>query len=125
MSALGINERAGVNIIGFNSPEWAISFIGGIFYNCVSTGVYITNTPEACFYQADHSEAEIVICDGIDQLKKYTCNFHKFTKLKAIVVYNVDSIPNDVKDPRIFTWSDFMLKGSQVKDETILEKVNK
>ena len=45
--------------------------------------------------------------------------------LKAVVVYNVETIPNDVKDPRIFTWVDFLMKGTAVKDEVILEKINK
>jgi long-subunit acyl-CoA synthetase (AMP-forming) len=36
--------------MGFNSPEWAIAFIGGILYNCVNTGIYSTNAAEACLY---------------------------------------------------------------------------
>lgn len=66
MAALDITERSGVNIIGFNSPEWAISYFGSVFYNCVATGVYITNNPDACYYQADHSDAELIVCEGID-----------------------------------------------------------
>lgn len=50
MHAIGITERKAVNIIGFNSPEWAMAFLGGISYNCVLSGVYITNGPEACVY---------------------------------------------------------------------------
>lgn len=29
--ALGIGKNKAVNIIGFNSPEWTISFFGSIF----------------------------------------------------------------------------------------------
>jgi len=47
---LGVNERAAVNIMGSNAPEWSISFMGSIFANCIATGVYITNTPEALLY---------------------------------------------------------------------------
>jgi len=47
---LGIEERSAVNIMGFNSPEWAIAFYGAVAANCVGTGVYITNGPEACQY---------------------------------------------------------------------------
>lgn len=50
MSSIGITERKSVNITGFNSVEWAISYFGGLFYDCVVTGVYITNVPEACLY---------------------------------------------------------------------------
>lgn len=50
MHVLGINERKSVNIIGHNAPEWVISFMGGIVYNSVVSGVYPTNNPEACLY---------------------------------------------------------------------------
>jgi long-subunit acyl-CoA synthetase (AMP-forming) len=51
--------------MGHNAPEWVISFMGAIFANCVSSGVYITNLPDACLYQAHHSEAEVVVVDSI------------------------------------------------------------
>jgi len=65
MMALGVTERKSVNIMGHNAPEWVIAFLGGIFANCVSSGVYATNLPEACLYQAEHSEAEVIIVDSI------------------------------------------------------------
>lgn len=43
--------------MGFNAPEWAIAFFGSIFANNIPSGVYTTNNSEACFYQANHSEA--------------------------------------------------------------------
>jgi long-chain-fatty-acid--CoA ligase ACSBG len=63
MSYLGVNERKCVNIIGFNSPEWVISFFAAILYNAVPAGVYTTNNPDACFYVADHSEAEVIVVE--------------------------------------------------------------
>jgi long-chain-fatty-acid--CoA ligase ACSBG len=50
MHKLQINERSAVAIMGFNSPEWAIGFIGSLFYNSVVTGIYTTNAPDACHY---------------------------------------------------------------------------
>ena len=60
-----------MNIMGFNSPEWVIAFFGSIFHNNIVSGVYITNGPEACQYQAKHSEAQVVVCDTLDQLKQW------------------------------------------------------
>lgn len=57
LHVLGIEERKAVNIMGFNSPEWAIAHFGSIFHNNVVSGVYITNGIEACQYQAEHSSA--------------------------------------------------------------------
>ena len=54
---IGVDHRKTVNVIGFNSPEWAISFFGTIFADCILSGVYTTNNIDACFYQAENSEA--------------------------------------------------------------------
>ena len=112
MHVVGITERKAVNIIGFNAPEWAISFMGGLSYNCVVSGVYVTNGPESCVYQAEHSEAEIIIADSVEQLKKYASNLHKLPNIKAIVLYNVDKLPDDVKDIRFYLWKDFLKIGT-------------
>jgi long-chain-fatty-acid--CoA ligase ACSBG len=50
MHKLQISERSAVAIMGFNSPEWAFSFIGAQFYNSVVTGIYTTNAADACHY---------------------------------------------------------------------------
>mmetsp|Transcript_43408 Transcript_43408/g.41868 ORF Transcript_43408/g.41868 Transcript_43408/m.41868 type:complete len:108 (-) Transcript_43408:1624-1947(-) len=47
---VGAGERKAVNIIGNNSPEWAITSFGTILGNQILSGVYITNAPEACLY---------------------------------------------------------------------------
>ena len=54
---LGIEDRKGINIMGWNSPEWVFAFYGGMFNNNIVTGVYATNSPPACLYQAQNSEA--------------------------------------------------------------------
>ena len=59
-----IDPWKAVNIIGFNSPEWNISFYGSIFANNVPVGVYTTNNPEACRYIADHSDCQLAIVEN-------------------------------------------------------------
>jgi long-subunit acyl-CoA synthetase (AMP-forming) len=71
MHVVGVSERKSVNIMGHNSPEWVIGCLGGIFANCITTGVYISNLEAACLYQAENSEAELILVDGIANLKKY------------------------------------------------------
>ena len=44
LNSLNVDQRSSVNIMGFNSPEWAISFMGSILHNNVFSGVYITNS---------------------------------------------------------------------------------
>ena len=47
---LNVTEKSAVAIMGFNSPEWVFACIGAVLNNCVFTGIYTTNEPDACFY---------------------------------------------------------------------------
>jgi long-subunit acyl-CoA synthetase (AMP-forming) len=42
-----------------------------LIHNNVISGVYTTNGQEACHYQADHSEAQVIVVDTLSQLKLY------------------------------------------------------
>ena len=112
-------------MIGHNSPEWVIAFIASVSANMVASGVYPTNTAEACFYQAEHSEAELIVVDSIEQLKKYEINLHKLPNLKFIVIYSLDKLPSDVNDKRYYLWKDFLNLGKDVKDEVVIERMYK
>ena len=62
--SVGASEWSSVNIIGINSPEWGIAYLGAICANLIATGVYSTNSPEVCLYIAKNSEAEIVVVEN-------------------------------------------------------------
>ena len=47
---LGVSARSSVAIMGFNSPQWFFAFIGTVMYNNVATGIYATNSSDACLY---------------------------------------------------------------------------
>lgn len=125
LQALGISERKSVNIMGHNSPEWVISFIGGSMYNMIVSGVYPTNTAEACQYQAEHSDAEVIVVDSIEQLKKYQSILPKLPQVKAIAVYGIEKLPAELKDKRFYAWKDFMALGKDVKSEVIAQIIKK
>jgi long-chain-fatty-acid--CoA ligase ACSBG len=61
MVSMGITPRSCINIIGFNSPEWVLAFVGATFADCVPVGVYATNSVDACRYVAEHSDAKLII----------------------------------------------------------------
>lgn len=66
LSVVGIEDKKAINIMGFNAPEWLICNFGAILHNQVVSGVYITNGADACLYQAEHSEAQVIAVDTID-----------------------------------------------------------
>lgn len=111
--------------MGFNAPEWAVAFFGGIFFNAVCTGVYNTNAADACLYQAQHSEAQVIVVDTFVQLKKYLQNKDKLPEVRAYVVWLEKEIPEDLKASNIYLWKDFMQLGKSVPDSVINQKIKK
>lgn len=69
--AVGASPRSSVNVIGFNTPQWGISFYGAIAADYVAAGVYTTNKPDACEHVAVNSDAEIIVLENKQQLAKY------------------------------------------------------
>ena len=126
INSLKVTEKSAVAIMGFNAPEWLFSCIGAILNNCVFTGIYITNTEDACFYQADHSEAEIICVETTEHLKRFTVNIEKFERVKAFVVWGEKELPAEFQgNSRFYLWKDFQEIGSQVPDQTILDRMEK
>jgi hypothetical protein len=56
-------------------------------------------------------------------LKKYESILHKLPNVKAIVMYNVDKFPADVKDKRYYLWKDFLNLGKEVPNKIIEAKI--
>jgi long-subunit acyl-CoA synthetase (AMP-forming) len=125
MHACGVQERSAVAIMGFNSPEWVMACNGAIMYNCIATGIYITNEPDACLYQINHSKAEIVVVETNEHLHKVLTHADKMPQLKAVVVYGEKNLPSGFYDKRVFLWNDFIKLGSRKNENLILTRIAK
>ena len=109
--------------MGYNSPEWAIGFVGGILHNCVVTGIYSTNAEDACMYQVEHSEAEVILVENNEYLARF--NLEKLPRIKAVVIWGESNLASNVKDSRVLLWKDFIKLGQDIKDEIVYEKVSR
>lgn len=112
---LGLEPRNGVGIIGFNSPEWIISNMAAIFAGGMSTGIYTTNSPEACLHCAKLSNANIIVVEDEKQYDKIDQIRDQLPQLKAVVQYS--GVP---KNADVLTWDKLMEIGTQ-EDDTLLE----
>ncbi|XP_065140477.1 long-chain-fatty-acid--CoA ligase ACSBG2-like isoform X1 [Paramisgurnus dabryanus] len=110
---LGLQRFHGVGILGFNSPEWFIADVGCILAGGLATGIYTTNTPEACQYVAENCEANVLVVENHKQLIKILQVRDQLPHLKAIVQYKgeLEQKLNDV-----YTWTQFMAVGNDVPD---------
>uniref|UniRef100_A0A8C2W7P3 long-chain-fatty-acid--CoA ligase n=1 Tax=Cyclopterus lumpus TaxID=8103 RepID=A0A8C2W7P3_CYCLU len=113
---LGLERYHGVGILGFNSPEWFISNIGCIFAGGLATGIYTTNSVEACQHVAANSEANILVVENQKQLDKILQVKDHLPHLKAIVQYKGEL---QQKAPFLYTWAEFMKLGEEVPDEQL------
>ncbi|KAG5306071.1 ACBG2 ligase, partial [Acromyrmex insinuator] len=112
---LGLERHHSVCIMGFNSPEWFIADLATIYAGGIATGIYVTNSPEACQYCAEHSRANIIVVENETQLQKILQIKHKLTHLKAIVQYN--GIPTK-KD--VLSWDDLLDIGKKESEDKLL-----
>ncbi|XP_011062484.1 PREDICTED: long-chain-fatty-acid--CoA ligase ACSBG2-like [Acromyrmex echinatior] len=111
---LGLERYHSVCIIGFNSPEWIIAELATIYAGGIAVGVYITNSPEACQYCAEHSRANIIVVEDEKQLQKILQIKHNLPYLKAIIQY--DGIPTE-KD--ILSWGDLLDIGKRESENKL------
>ena len=114
-----------INIIGFNSPEWFFSNYGAIMAGGIAAGIYATNQSDACQYISKHSEAKVVVADGLSQLEKYYSIAKELPHLKAIVVYGPGVLPDNVKDEisvPVYMFDDFLKLGENVDDAELKKR---
>ncbi|MGH0151965.1 UNVERIFIED_CONTAM: hypothetical protein FKN15_053165 [Acipenser sinensis] len=106
----------GVGILGFNSAEWFISAVGAIFAGGIVSGIYTTNSPEACHYVAHNCKANIIVVENQKQLEKILQIRDRLPHLKAIVQYDG---PLQESHPNLYSWEEFMELGSDVSEKQL------
>ncbi|XP_064244939.1 long-chain-fatty-acid--CoA ligase ACSBG1 isoform X2 [Passer domesticus] len=118
---LGLERFHSVAILGFNSPEWFISAVGAIFAGGIVTGIYTTNSPEACHYIAHDSRTDVMVVENQKQLDKIMQIWNRLPHLKAVVLYK-DSIAET--HPNLYTMEEFLELGGDVSDSTLDDIIN-
>ncbi|KAG8440182.1 hypothetical protein GDO86_006110 [Hymenochirus boettgeri] len=110
---LGLERFHTVGILGFNSQEWFISAVGTVFAGGIITGIYSTNSPEACHFIASDCKMDIIVVENQKQLEKIIQIWENLPHLKAVVQYK-GNIQH--KHPNLYTWEEFMELGRDISD---------
>ncbi|KAK1887450.1 Long-chain-fatty-acid--CoA ligase ACSBG1 [Dissostichus eleginoides] len=113
---LGLERFHGVAILGFNSAEWFFSSVGTIMAGGIMTGIYATNSPEACQYVASDSKANIIVVENQKQLDKILQIRDRLPHLKAIVQFSGNP---QQRIPNLYSWEDFMELGLDVSEDEL------
>uniref|UniRef100_A0A8D0H6A6 Long-chain-fatty-acid--CoA ligase ACSBG1 n=1 Tax=Sphenodon punctatus TaxID=8508 RepID=A0A8D0H6A6_SPHPU len=122
---MGLERFHRVAILGFNSPEWFISALRcmSVFalYRGIVTGIYTTNSPEACHYTVHDCRANIIVVENQKQLDKIMQIWSLLPHLKAVMMYK-DSLPE--KCPNLYMMEEFMDLGNEITDAKLDEVIN-
>lgn len=104
-----------VNIIGFNAPEWNVTFFGSLFARCLPVGIYTTNSESSCAYIAEHSECKLVVAETLELARKYL-GLLESRRLEYIVLYKEDKPLASNHGGRLLKWADFLKLGEGYSD---------
>jgi long-chain-fatty-acid--CoA ligase ACSBG len=88
-----------------------------VLYCSLVFASYATNNVSACKYVSEHSEARVIVVEGLKQLEKYYDISKDLPHLKAIVVYGVTELSEAVKaklSVPVYTFDDFCKLASNV-----------
>ena len=83
--SLQLRHGGSVCILMGNVPEWPISDIGTIMAGGVGVGLYPTSSAEQIAYIINHSDAEFVLVDSREQLKKVLTIRDRLTNVRHII----------------------------------------
>lgn len=109
----GLDESNGVGLLGFNSPEWFISYFATIFAGGLATGIYTTNCPEACFYVLNNAKCNVAVVENDLQLQKILKVWPRLPHLRTIIQYKgalQDKLDN------VYSWDEFLQLGRDMGD---------
>lgn len=112
---LGLERHHSVGILAFNCAEWYYSSIAAIHAGGITTGIYTTNSPEACYHVLHDSKANIVVVDDSKQCQKILKIKDKLPNLKAVIQIQEPYEPFVfMKENGFYRWSD--LENMDVSD---------
>jgi long-chain acyl-CoA synthetase len=110
--ALGVEKGDRVGILSQTRIEWVQSDFGIVSCGAVSVGIYPSNLGPDCAYILNHCEANVLIVENEDQLRKILSVRGELTHLKQIV--RIDG-PGD-PDNGVLSWKEFLGTGAPVPD---------
>ncbi|HUU61494.1 MAG TPA: long-chain fatty acid--CoA ligase [Acidimicrobiia bacterium] len=114
--ALGFAPGQYVAILGFNRPEWVITYLGAMAAGGAAAGIYLTSSADEVAYVVGHAEAPVAVVEGAEQLAKVLSRRGDLPALRWVVTMRGASPAND---PMVLSWEEFLAKGERVADGEI------
>lgn len=117
---LGLSPGNGVGIIGFNSPEWFFADLGCVFAGGLATGIYPTNSADACQYVLANCRANLVVVEDNKQLSKILAIRANLPNLLHIIQYT-----GEPTEAGVLSWSQLLDIGKGEKEVELDNRLEK
>jgi long-chain-fatty-acid--CoA ligase ACSBG len=118
---LGLEPFHGVGVLGFNSPEWFMAYLGAMLAGGLGVGIYTTNSSSACQYILEDCKANLVVVDNVRQLEKILECRSQLPHLKAVVQYlGMFGKP----EGNCLSWPDLLVYGHDIPDSDLQDRIN-
>jgi long-chain-fatty-acid--CoA ligase ACSBG len=117
----GLDSKDVVIVMGYNSPQWFLSFHGTIQAGGVVAGCYSTNEEETCLYLAENSNAKFVVVENWKHGKKFLKALNDSnSNLSKIIVWSDTS--NMIEHENVVSFGDF-INSAPKNSREIVSKV--
>lgn len=128
--AYGINKNDKISIYSYNRKEWVECYAAVQLINAVAVGVYHTCSSSEVEWIVNNSESKIIFIGNNpgDNGEKEKMPVHRLNHIldnlpnieRVVLMDGVDTID----DNRVVSWDEFILKGSDVSSDEILNRLN-
>jgi len=106
LNKFGLQNKDAVIIMGYNSPQWLLSFHATIQAGGVVVGCYSTNEEDTCLYLANNSNARFVIVETWNYGKKFLKALNDPAyKLSKIIVWGELVL---IENENVISFKDFL-----------------
>jgi len=120
---LGAVRYDGVNILGFNSPEWFMAEVGAMMMGGLAAGVYPSDTPDQIKFKTSLADGAVAVVDNKASFDKYAQVVDDLPYLKAIVTWEYPEAEDlkraDGSVVKVLTWDDLIELGKTGSDEEL------
>ncbi|MDD9930310.1 MAG: AMP-binding protein [Candidatus Marinimicrobia bacterium] len=128
--AMGMNPDDKISIYGFNAKSWYSTYFGMQVIGGVSVGVYHTCSSSEVNWIVGNSDSKVVFVgqnpmDNGEASKmpnqRLLASLDELPNVEAVVMFPGVEVLNH---PKMMTWDDFILKGSNIEDEAVQSRLN-
>ena len=121
LAELGLQPGGRLLIMAGGRPEHWLVDLAAVHLGAVPGTAYATLSTEQCGYLGRHSQAQILVLEGAEQLARWTPVLDDLPELRAVLIIDESALPSG--DPRFQSLAEITRVGAQLhrSDPSVFE----